>query len=505
MVSEAASSGIADKRELLQNVTFGQRVAEDEIDALESYFVETDQWRRILTGEIDVVYGPKGSGKSAIYFLLLAHENQLFDRGIVLTAAENPRGTPAFKDLVEDPPTSEGEFRALWKLYLLSLVGTQLREYGVATSAAQRLIKELQGAGLLHEEVSLSRTIKSVLDYVRRWLMPESIEGGIQFDPATGMPVGMVGKITLAEPSREQREAGFISADELFVLADEALHQQGLKLWLVIDRLDVAFAETRELEQNALRALFRVYVDNLGLGNVFLKIFLRDDLWRRITAAGFREASHITRDITITWGEQSLMNLVIRRVLQNESLREYYSVEEDTVLASVDAQRNLFYRMFPDQVEPGPAKPKTFNWMLGRTRDGTRRSAPRELIHLLEAVKAAQIRNLELGEEAPGGEALFSATALKSGLPEVSRARLEQTLYAEYPELKPNIELFEGKKTEQSLASLASLWRIDADRARDLAQKLVEVGFFEPRTQTETYWVPFLYRDALSMIQGTAD
>ncbi len=502
MVSEAASSGIADKRELLQNVTFGRRVAEDEIDALESYFVETDQWRRILTGEIDVVYGPKGSGKSAIYFLLLARENELFDRGILLTAAENPRGTPAFKDLVEDPPTSEGEFRALWKLYLLSLVGTQLREYGVATPAAERLIEELQGAGLLDKEASLSTTIKSVLDYVRRWLKPQSIEGGIQFDPTTGMPVGMVGKITLAEPSREQREAGFISADELFRLADEALHKQGLELWLVIDRLDVAFAERRELEQNALRALFRVYVDNLGLGNVFLKIFLRDDLWKRITAAGFREASHITRDITITWGEQSLMNLVIRRVLQNPLLCTYYHVHEDSVLASAAAQTALFYRIFPDQVDLG-RNPKTFAWMLGRTRDGTGRSAPRELIHLLEAARAAQIREMEMGTEPASGEALFTRSAIRAGLPEVSRARLEQTLFAEYPELKTRIEALEGEKTEQSVASLAKAWRVQPDTARDLGQKLAEVGFFESRA--DTFWVPFLYRDALSMIQGAAD
>jgi ABC-type lipoprotein export system ATPase subunit len=30
------------------------------------YFVETDQWKRLLRGEVDIVYGPKGSGKSAL-------------------------------------------------------------------------------------------------------------------------------------------------------------------------------------------------------------------------------------------------------------------------------------------------------------------------------------------------------------------------------------------------------------------------------------------------------
>ena len=36
---------------------------------------------------------------------------------------------------------------------------------------------------------------------------------------------------------------------------------------------------------------------------------------------------------------------------------------------------------------------------------------------------------------------------------------------------------------------------------------LVEIGFFQPRGAREnwTYWVPFLYRDALNMSQGIAD
>ena len=65
-------------------------------------------------------YGPKGSGKSALYSLLIARRNQLFDKGVLVTPGENPRGTPAFRALVTDPPASEREFIALWKLYLAS-------------------------------------------------------------------------------------------------------------------------------------------------------------------------------------------------------------------------------------------------------------------------------------------------------------------------------------------------------------------------------------------------
>jgi hypothetical protein len=83
------------KHEVLQQVSFGSTIAEDEPEELNSYFVETDQWRRIYAGEVDVLYGPKGSGKSAIYSLLSSRSNELFDRQVIVVSAENPQGAPA--------------------------------------------------------------------------------------------------------------------------------------------------------------------------------------------------------------------------------------------------------------------------------------------------------------------------------------------------------------------------------------------------------------------------
>jgi hypothetical protein len=60
-----------DKLNLLKQASFGARVAEEETAELASYFVETDQWTRIVRGEIDVIRGEKGAGKSAIYSLLM--------------------------------------------------------------------------------------------------------------------------------------------------------------------------------------------------------------------------------------------------------------------------------------------------------------------------------------------------------------------------------------------------------------------------------------------------
>ena len=131
------------KVQTLRGITFGQRVAEEEANELASYFVETEQWRKFWSGEVDVVYGPKGSGKSAIYFLLFSRTDDLFDRSIILIPAENPRGAPAFRDLIEDPPTSEHEFLSLWKVYLLTLLGEQIQDLGFGSAAAKQLVRML--------------------------------------------------------------------------------------------------------------------------------------------------------------------------------------------------------------------------------------------------------------------------------------------------------------------------------------------------------------------------
>ena len=49
-----------ESRALLEDASFGERIAEDELAELAAYFVETNQWRRLWSGERDVVKGPKG-------------------------------------------------------------------------------------------------------------------------------------------------------------------------------------------------------------------------------------------------------------------------------------------------------------------------------------------------------------------------------------------------------------------------------------------------------------
>lgn len=257
--------------------------------------------------------------------------------------------------------------------------------------------------------------------------------------------------------------------------------------------------------KNALRALFKAYLDMGALNKIGIKIFLRSDIWDRITEEGFREASHITRSLTITWNEQSLRHLALRRILRNQPIVEHYGVEPEAVFASVDLQAELLARMLPDQIDAG-RNPKTFAWMISRTTDGNKQPVPRELIHLMSATRESQVKRLELGHEAPADDKLFDRASFKEGLREVSEVRLKQTLYAEYPDLATLIESLEGEKAEQRPSTLAGIWNTSVEDAAEIAERLVRVGFFERVGERDDvrYWVPFLYRDALSLVQGQA-
>lgn len=494
--------------DLLKQMSFGSQIAEEEVTALAGYFVETNQWQKIANGEIDIVRGEKGAGKSAIYTLLTTRVDDFFDKGILLVAAENPRGATVFKDLIADPPTTEQEFIVLWKLYVLAIVARQMREFDIRGRHAENIFRALEDAKLLEKELSLVGILRSVHAYAKQLIKLEAFETGMTIDPATQMPSGLVGRIVLREPSSDLRAKGLVSIDELFADLDAALKSYKRSVWVLLDRLDVAFVENHALEANALRALIRAYADLRSRDQISFKIFLREDIWKRITEKGLREASHLTRFVRLEWTQSSLLNLIMRRLLSNDAFVKEFGIKKEEVLNDAKQQDVLFYRCFPKQVEQGPQKAPTYKWLLTRCADGSERTAPRELIQLLNCLLEQETKRLEQGGAPAPDDQLFDRSVFKLALPTVSDTRLNQFLYAEYAPLKRYVSKLEKQKAEQTPESLANLWGMaETTDAIAKARELVEIGFFVEKGTTDapTFWVPFLYRDALHLVQGKAE
>ncbi len=484
----------------LSGISFGERVAENESNRLAEYFVQTDQWNSLLNGDVDIVFGTKGAGKSALYTLLMSRNNELNDRGVILLSAEKPTGQTVFSDITTQPPTTENEFISLWKIYICQLIVAWLMESNLCDGEAEPVAMHLIDAELIEDDNTLRKLVNRAKAFAKKLTSLEGVEGGVT---AEG---GITGKITFREPSQDGKRKGYVSIDELLNKLNNHLEKQAKTMWVLCDRLDVAFDETLELEKNALRALFKVYRDVEEYHHIRIKIFLRDDIWRRITNEGFREASHITRTVTISWSDKNLMNLIVSRALQNEKIRNKYNVDPIGILSDYGKQVDFYYSMFPKQVDVGEKQSDTFNWIKSRVRDGLNNVAPREIIHFYNESISKEKMEQDIGNDAVEEPNIVSRMAIKNATVEVSRVRTEQTLFAEYADLKKYILKLEGQKAENTLESLRTIWETDAGVTESIANQLAEIGFFESKAaKTEgIYKIPFMYRFYLEVSQGKA-
>jgi len=484
----------------LSEISFGDRVAEDEANNLVDYFVETQLWKQLYKGEIDVVFGSKGAGKSALYTLLLNKASVLKSRNIFLLSAEKPTGKTVFSDITSEPPTTENEFVTLWKIYFCQLIVKWLIENNLCQGTAKIVTDELVSVGLIEEKNTLIRLVNSATKFAKSLIRLESLEGGI------GPEGGLTGKITFRTPDIEMQKKGYKSVDGLLDSLNEYLGKINQTCWILCDRLDVAFDQNIDLEKNALRALFKAYRDIEEYNSICLKVFLRDDIWSRITKDGFREASHITRTASITWNNRNLLNLIVSRALQNPSIINKYQVNSNEILADHEKQHAFYYQMFPMQVDIGERQSDTFEWILSRIKDGLNNTPPRELIHYYNEAISQELKEQEISNNKIDEPNIVSRLAIKNAAYEVSKVRTEQTVFAEYAEFKKYIMALENKKAEHTVLTLSDTWSVEEDEARNIATELAQIGFFELRTarSEQLYKIPFIYRFYLNIVQGKA-
>src|SRR5205823_3434385 len=130
---------------------------------------------------------------------------------------------------------SEEEFRNLWKLYLVALIATALRAYDIKNKPTEQLYAALETAALLEKRTSLQSLVRDALAYVRSFSKAESIEGGLEIDPITGLFKGVKGKITFRAPGAAEAKLGFLSVDQLLELANIGLEEGNLDVWILLD------------------------------------------------------------------------------------------------------------------------------------------------------------------------------------------------------------------------------------------------------------------------------
>jgi len=498
-------------KDLLESLAFGSSVAEEETKNLQHYFVDTRFWRNLNNDKYDIVLGAKGSGKSALYLNLINKRDEFAERGITIVEAENPRGDTVFALLnsatrtekYENPNKEaliQDDIIDFWKLYFLTVITAKLRSTGFEGKRFRVIESLFESTGLLPKTFSLTGVFNNVLHFLRQVVSLQFFQPEMEVNPATGA-FTVKGKISFEKYSAKDHPDGYSTLDDLLEKLNLDLAEANQMVWILLDRLDVAFVDDKELERRALKALFMTYNSLKKYEQLRCKIFLRDDIMMKITYDGLREASHLTRMINLVIDETILFNILIKRLLNNPALVQLHKVSIEECLADIEKQKQLFNLVFPEKVMEFGEEMTTFKWIVDRISDGNNAFTPRELIHFLNQSKEQQIELLEMGNKAPEGK-VFTINALKRAIREVSKTKFELTLIAENPDLIDNFKKFRSAKSIVVVDWMKAMLKDrDGKTVEDvdlLANTLSDIGFLT-RINEKEWRVPYLYQYALGI------
>jgi hypothetical protein len=486
-------------REILQKFQFGNPVAEYD-QGLQGYFLVTDTFRYLVGGDADIIAGDKGTGKTAIYQHLKGlYKNTPELNGIEVITGFNPTGEPLFRRLGDEAKMTEGQYITVWKLYFLSLVGNWLikNSHGENSPALRRLSYLLSKADMVTVDDSAGTVFSRLMSWLRQNASPKAVGMDFTFNEM-GYPV-LTPKVELGESRKQENiDIEVVPHHDALNTLNDALAEKKVSVWIVMDRLDEAFVGRPDIESLALRALIRTFMDFMSYSRIRLKLFVRKDLFRKITRDGFVNLTHVSaRRKEIVWEEEDLFVLLIQRIRSNSEILRSIGLNRSN-------DRLLFNAVFPPKVYQHSQSPTTWHWLLSQIKDGNGVKAPRNLIDLCIMGQEEQLRlERRNAREFVFGTPIISADALRKAAIRLSNQRIEDTLMAEYGEdVKASIKAFRNGKAEHSEESLAELFGVEVAVARLIANVLCDVGFLEQFG--DTYKVPTLYRAGLNITRGKA-
>jgi len=478
----------------LKKMKVGRSVAEMD-DDLDQYFVETETFRSLIEGEKDIIAGDKGTGKSAIYRMLQQnYQDYEALSNVHVVSAFNPTGNPIFQRLAKETEYSEGAYQTLWKAFFLSLVGNWIvgvygAEYNSELAELDALLSNL---GLKSKKAEASTVFGNLLGVFKNLANPK--KAYVDFSVTeTGMPIMSPG----VEFGGEDSQVEVVYSDDFLMVLERALESCDTIVWLAMDRLDEAFVGSPEIEKTALRALLRSYLDMGNLKRLKLKLFLRRDLFRRVTSGGFVNLSHVNAmRVDIEWNDQDLVSMLARRLLFNREFSEAVGV-------GAEEPERLFSVLFPEQIDVGERKPSSLNWIMSRIKDGKGVRPPRNLIDLAIKARANQLRREQRASRGKVGTVgpLLEGDAVRDAHKQLSSIRVDDTLLAEAGTLAEIIQLFKDGQSEHNLTTLSEVL-VGTEDTKGTIRALVEMGFLEE--VADNFKIPMLYRYGLNITQGKA-
>lgn len=466
----------------VQSIDIGESVAENErrLGQLRAHFVRTPTFEKLRSGQLDLILGAKGMGKSTLFLML----GQDPPPGVRVVAALRPRDR--LRDVFDFAGLSdsnEDDLRLLWRAAFLGAAAGAIHHGPSPARECSNLDEYLKVLGLSSdmEEPMLRRAWKAVT----RDPAMEAVHADLR-------PAATVRDLEVVESS---------------LAACLRYHDE--QIWVLLDRLDEAFADDRVLEARALRALLAALRDLNQEHTRFRCIaFLRSDVFSRVVADGsgkFVNQTHFMR-ADLNWERKELIGLIWQRLRRSERFVRECGLESVDAAANREAWaillRNFLPKRDPEQMLP-LAPDESFNTLDWCFRVSSHRFGeynPRNLVDLLSlAVDVERRHRAEYNVDKRA--TAIAPNSLRRAWVRLSGQRLNDTVHGEWPETLDLTRRLAGAppffSTEAELGQVLGLKQSSGELNKAVAHlRASGVLSLTPMSDYE-YQITPLYRPAL--------
>lgn len=321
------------KQELLRSLTFGSVDSESETD-LDKKFIRTKDFFDFVNPQKVLILGAKGSGKSALFQMFAKYENTAremaqIDKEHVLIVTGT--GFNDIKELHTDDFTKllrqeDADFDRIWELYIAVKIAIALGNAGYY--CGENLIEFYKHAGLL-EDYRILAILRQLWDMV----IGTPVQG-IDIE-VKGIKIKIGGKYS-------------IDTQDILTEINDVMENENLDCWILFDKIDELFSSDYEKRKKCIESLFRTYLNFVNrFPRIKFKIFLRNDIWSTLE---FVNKSHLSdKRIELSWSENDLLVMLMRRCLNNEMIEEYVmnetGLDKEELLLNVNIKPELFTAM----------------------------------------------------------------------------------------------------------------------------------------------------------------
>jgi len=482
---EEALSHTTQRWKIIESLQFPEVNAADPRHNLRDLFQRTNDFDKFLDDATCLLRGRKGTGKTALYTLLLKHTDtaQELSRGRLKNVSflsghgsfqENRPTKSEFQFLDQTIQQEYGSWEAFWRSYLL----LRMHQEGVLQKYDSRDAKFQQ----------LRSLFRAIPKETNLWQTKHTK--------------------TLAKLSTVL-DLNLLAKEWLFTI-NEQLHTNNQTLWFLYDDLDVDLESI--LREDALKGLFYLVqaFDAQRLTNIRFKIFLREDIWSRLT---FDNKSHFNgRDIILQWTQVDFLRLALRQALQSQEFSElvnHFAPVGNIDQADAQTIEKALLLLWGNKRDP---KSKYVSrWAYDRLTDSSKTTFPRSLNILLKEAKAHELATRR-DEEAFPKDRLLRPQSLNQGLIRASSHRC-QDLREEYPDLTSFFDSLKDLSIVASRDDLHRLWQKtiqdtlpefkDSQKFIDFLLSIGLIGVGELRGKEQGYRFAEIYTHGFRIYRST--